>query len=317
VKERTSDTVEAIIAAVVLHAVLFLLMYFGLPWFNPAPVNPAGSPIEAELIDPNALSASMRRALASRPAQPQPQPAPPEEVEAAPQEQPIPEKRPEDSPEPQQQAPQAPIVEPDVREQEAASAQANTPKPPAPKEQEEKRRQEQIDVTEQERQLEAERVRRLSKMEQDRLAQLADVRKQREQNRREANLAEQKLRQLADARSAADAAAQSDASASPPPGNNGPNDNLRAQYYAAIADAIRQNWNRPENISGGQMCPIRIRQVPGGEVIDVEVLPSCPYDDQGKRSVEAAVLKAQPLPYAGFESVFSRDLSIRFRPNDE
>jgi len=77
------------------------------------------------------------------------------------------------------------------------------------------------------------------------------------------------------------------------------------------------NWNRPENIPGGQMCPIRIRQVPGGEVIDVEVSASCPYDDQGKRSVEAAVLKAQPLPYAGFESVFSRDLSIRFRPNED
>ena len=81
-KERRSDTVEAIIAAVALHAVLFLLVYFGLPWWNPAPVNPAGPPIEAELIDPNALSASMRRALATRPEQVVPQPAPPEEVEA-------------------------------------------------------------------------------------------------------------------------------------------------------------------------------------------------------------------------------------------
>ena len=62
--------------------------------------------------------------------------------------------------------------------------------------------------------------------------------------------------------------------------------------------------------------PIRIRQVPGGEVIDVEVLPSCPYDELGRRSVEAAVLKAQPLPYAGFESVFKRDLILRFRPKD-
>ena len=182
-KERSSDTVEAIIAAVALHAVLLLLMYFGLPWFNPPPVDPAGPPIEAELVDPNALSASMRRALATRPEQVVPQPAPPEEVEASPQEQPIPETRPEDAPEPQQQTPQAPIIEPDTREQDAASAQAISPKPPAEKEQEEKRRQEQIDVTEQERQLEAERTRRLSQMERDRLAQLADVRKQREQNR--------------------------------------------------------------------------------------------------------------------------------------
>ena len=315
-KERSSDTVEAIIAAVALHAVLLLLMYFGLPWWNPTPVNPAGPPIEAELIDPNALSASMRRALATRPELPVVQkPAPPEEVEAAPQEQPIPEKQPEDAPEPQQQTPQAPIIEPDTRQQDAVSAAAISAKPPAEKVQEEKRKQEQIDVTERERQLEAERTRRLSQMERDRLAQLADIRKQKAANKREMDLAEQKLRQLADARSAADSAAQS--AASPPPGNNGPDNDLRAQYYGAIADAIRMNWNRPENIPPGQVCPIRIRQVPGGEVIDVEVLPSCPYDDQGKRSVEAAVLKAQPLPYAGFESVFSRDLSIRFRPNDD
>ena len=36
----------------------------------------------------------------------------------------------------------------------------------------------------------------------------------------------------------------------------------------------------------------------------------------GRRSVEAAVLKAQPLPYRGFESVFSRNLTINFRAED-
>jgi colicin import membrane protein len=46
------------------------------------------------------------------------------------------------------------------------------------------------------------------------------------------------------------------------------------------------------------------------------VSPSCPYDALGKRSVEAAVLKAQPLPYAGFESVFSRELKLNFQAED-
>ncbi len=59
-----------------------------------------------------------------------------------------------------------------------------------------------------------------------------------------------------------------------------------------------------------------IRQIPGGEVIDAQVDPSCPYDEQGRRSVEAAVLKAQPLPYRGFESVFTRTLTINFRAED-
>ena len=35
-----------------------------------------------------------------------------------------------------------------------------------------------------------------------------------------------------------------------------------------------------------------------------------------ERSVEAAVYKAQPLPYAGFESVFSRELELSFRAED-
>jgi len=48
----------------------------------------------------------------------------------------------------------------------------------------------------------------------------------------------------------------------------------------------------------------------------VQVSGGCPYDALGKRSLEAAVLKASPLPYAGFEDVFSRDVILTFRPED-
>jgi colicin import membrane protein len=317
VKETRADTVQAFFAALLLHALFFALAFFGLWWTRiEAPVNPAGPVIEAELIDPNALSAAMRRALASRPDAPTPAPTPPQEQETAPPEQPVPEPLPEDMPEPPKPVPQERVPEPDTREQEAANAQAVSTKPPLDREQEARRRQEQIDLTERERQEEAERKRRLTEMERMRQQQLADIRRQRVAAQRDATLAEQKLRQLADARSAADAAAQSDANASPPPGNNGPDENLRAQYYAAISDAIKRNWVRPDGVPEGVWCPIRIRQVPGGDVINVEVGPSCPYDELGRRSVEAAVLKAQPLPYAGFETVFARELTIRFRPND-
>jgi len=315
VKETRADTVQAFIAALLLHALFFALVFFGLYWTQAtAPANPAGPPVEAELIDPNALSAAMRRTLASRPEQAAPTPPQPEE--AAPKEQPKPEPRPEDMPQPPQPVAQERVPEPDTREQEAASKQAVSTKPPLDKEQEAKRRQEQIDLTERERQEEEERTRRLSEMEKMRQQQLADIRKQRAQAAKDANLAEQKLKQIANARSAADAAAQADSNASPPPGNNGPDNNLKAQYYAAISDAIKRNWTQPDNIPRDVFCPIRIRQVPGGEVIDVEVLPSCPYDELGRRSVEAAVLKAQPLPYAGFESVFARELTLRFKPTE-
>jgi colicin import membrane protein len=56
--------------------------------------------------------------------------------------------------------------------------------------------------------------------------------------------------------------------------------------------------------------------VPGGTVIDAKVDPSCPYDELGRRSIEAAVLKAQPLPYAGFEPVFNRTLKLNFQAAD-
>ena len=81
---------------------------------------------------------------------------------------------------------------------------------------------------------------------------------------------------------------------------------------AALQAAILRNWTRPESVPLGQRCRIVIRQIPGGEVIDAKVDPSCPYDELGRRSVEAAVLKAQPLPYAGFETVFQRTLRLNF-----
>ncbi len=84
-----------------------------------------------------------------------------------------------------------------------------------------------------------------------------------------------------------------------------------------MQEAILRNWVRPDSVPLGQRCDLNIRQLPGGQVIDVQVAASCPYDDLGKRSVEAAVLKAQPLPYAGFEKVFQRHLNLHFRAQEQ
>ena len=43
------------------------------------------------------------------------------------------------------------------------------------------------------------------------------------------------------------------------------------------------------------------------------VVAPCNGDELTKRSLEAAVLRAQPLPYRGFESVFQREISFNFR----
>ncbi|MEP6633733.1 MAG: cell envelope integrity protein TolA [Luteimonas sp.] len=308
-KETRADTAQATIYAIALHALLFALMFLGLWWTRAsAPLSAAGSPIEAELVDPNALSAKMKRALRQRPA-PVPAQAQPDE---APPPQPIPESRPQDAPVPQQQQAQEVLPIPDTVEQERVDRDALSAET-REREQEEKRRQEQIDLTERDRQQDAEQKQRLSEMEEERQKQLADIRKQRTLAARDAQLAEDKLQQLADRRAQQ---ASATAAAAPPPGNQGVDSGLAARYAAALQEAILRNWTRPDSVPLGQRCQLVIRQLPGGEVVDVQVSPSCPYDELGKRSVEAAVLKAQPLPYAGFEPVFQRTLTLNFQAQD-
>ena len=96
-------------------------------------------------------------------------------------------------------------------------------------------------------------------------------------------------------------------------GTNGKDDSLLARYQAAIQNAVTQNWLRPDNMPA-LPCVVHITQLPGGDVMSAKVDSSCPYDESGRRSVENAVLRAQPLPYKGFESVFQRDLTFTFRP---
>lgn len=316
-RETRADSTLAVVLAIALHAFLFALMFVGLWWTrDAAPIAAAGSPISAEMVDTSELSTQMRRALAREaeplPA-PEPEPVPPQEVQedAAPLPQPLPEPQPQESPVPRQQEAQEFVPEPAPVEQEKVDRNAISAET-REREQEEKRRQEQVDLTERKQQEEAERKFRLAEQQRD--EKLKKIQAERAKAEREAKLAEQKLKQIADARArqASDAAA----SAPPPPGNNGVDAGLQARYAAAIQEAVLRNWTRPENVPQGQRCRIYITQLPGGDVMSAKVDPSCPYDELGRRSVEAAVLKAKPLPYAGFESVFQRNLILNFEAQD-
>lgn len=316
-RETRADTAQAMLLALALHALLFLVMFAGLWWSrtNPA-VAAAGSPISAELIDAAALSQAMQDTLEDRPepaVEPLPEPVPePEPQDTAPQPQPLPEPSPQDAPTPPQQQAQDFIPVPDPVEQDAVTDQP-TPTPAAERErQEAKRRQEQVDLTEQRRQEEAQRQRRLAQAEAERQKQIADIRRQREAAAREAQQAERQLQKIADAR----AARAADAPAATPPGNNGVDTGLLAQYQAAIQQAVLSKWTRPETVPLGARCKLVIRQLPGGEVMSAEVSSPCDYDEQGRRSIEAAVLKAQPLPYSGYEPVFNRVLIFTFTAQD-
>ena len=192
--------------------------------------------------------------------------------------------------------------EPAPVEQEKVQRDGLRPDPsPQPREQEEKRKpppQAELDSKAQ------------TPQERQKQKQLEDVRRELEKAQRARELADQKARQLADAR------VQPGPVVRPPPGNPVSNAMATASYGVAITTAVERQWLRPDSIRPGQRCQVLIIQVPGGEVVDVQIEPGCPFDDVGRRSLEAAILKASPLPYAGFEDVFQRRLVLWFEPAD-
>lgn len=290
-RESQADTRVALLQALGLHVLLFALMFAGLQWTRSNVAEPSqGDPIEADLVDPSALSAAMRSALQRTPEQAQPPAAEPEPVPSEPLPQPMPEET----------TPPAPVPEPDTVEQERVQRDAESPQvAKVPVEQEEKRKQPaQVDLDAQ----------KAAEAERQRQQKIAALKRQREQATRERTQAEMRALQLADARAQTTGSSQ----ASPPPGNNGNNPDLQAKYAEAIQQAIVRQWIRPESVQIGQRCRISIRQLPGGEVVDVSISSSCPFDELGRQSVERAVLKASPLPYAGFEDVFNRNLTLNF-----
>jgi colicin import membrane protein len=277
-----------------------LLVAIGLFWTRTeAPLSIAGGVIEASLV--TEAPASYRPPPASK-AEPQPAAPPPQPKETP---------RPQQAETPPQPAPQAPLPVPDTRETERAARLAQQQaEEKAMREEQERRRQEQVLLDEQQNK-EAERRERLRQQQLEQEKQLADIRRQREEAERKRRLEAEKLKQLEDQRSAAAPAPPSTAPPDTRIGNQGTDDSQLGRYTLAIQQAVTAAWLRPEHVTSVQ-CRVRIIQIPGGEVISVTILSPCPTDDLTRRSMEAAVLKAQPLPYRGYESVFTRDITFTF-----
>lgn len=310
---------KAIVYAIGLHLLLAVLLWLSswLTW-NHDSASAAGLPVMDASLD--ASAADIRAAERALQHVPEPLPQPVEETaeeETVPPPQPIEEPRPQDSPTPQQQVAQERIPVPDTQDQDEASRLALSQEK-ALQEQEQKRRQEQIDLTEQKRVEEAQKQQRLAKQQEeaDKQKKLDEIRRLRSQAAKDAQLAEQKLRQLADARARQTSTPAAATGTSAPAGNNGVDDGLLAKYIAAIQQQVSGQWTRPESVPLGTRCRVVIKQLPGGQVMSAEVQPGCAMDQAGQDSLERAVLKAQPLPYRGFESVFNRTLIFNFTAQD-
>ncbi len=290
-RESRADTRTAMLQALGLHAVLFALMFAGLQWTRPSlPEAARGDVIEADLVDAGDLSAAMQRAMRQPPRVPpqpvvEPLPTPVEEPPPA-----LPEALP------------PPVPEPAPQDQEAVQRDGLAPGvAEVPREQEATRRQPDQAELEARQQEEAERLKE---------QRIAEIRQKIEQARKVRELAEQRRQQLADARATASS------SSARPLGTPEGDAAKMAAYGVAITAAVERQWIRPDSVRAGQRCQVLIVQVPGGDVVEVQVSPNCPFDELGRRSLEAAVRKASPLPYAGFEQEFQRRLVLWFEPSE-
>lgn len=94
------------------------------------------------------------------------------------------------------------------------------------------------------------------------------------------------------------------------------NAGLLNQYIAMIEQAIVRNWNRPPSARTGLECTVRVAQTPNGTVLSVQI-GQCNGDAAVKQSIEAAVIKASPLPLPPDPRVFDRNLVFVFKPLED
>ncbi|MCP3999840.1 MAG: cell envelope integrity protein TolA [Gammaproteobacteria bacterium] len=87
-----------------------------------------------------------------------------------------------------------------------------------------------------------------------------------------------------------------------------------SRYIALIQQRVERNWVRPASAQPGLECELAVKQLPGGDVIDVRTV-RCNGDDTVKRSIENAVRRSSPLPMPENRVLFDRNLSFVFKPD--
>ena len=87
---------------------------------------------------------------------------------------------------------------------------------------------------------------------------------------------------------------------------------LLAQYQSAIQATIEARSQLSRSLRKGVVCWVRVTQLPGGEVMSVVPLPKCNASEQERAELIEGVMRASPLPYSGFETVFDRLVDVPF-----
>ncbi|RMF96589.1 MAG: hypothetical protein D6727_07840 [Gammaproteobacteria bacterium] len=90
---------------------------------------------------------------------------------------------------------------------------------------------------------------------------------------------------------------------------------LLAQWIEVIRQKVQRNWIKPPSAGPGLECELRVRQIPGGDVVGVEI-GRCNGDAAVVRSIENAVYRAAPLPPPPDPALFERNIVLIFRPEE-
>ncbi len=278
--------IRAFVLAIVVHAAFFALIVFGVTWQSrPAP------PVQAELWDKlpptKAETKAAPKAVEPPPEPPKPEPPRPEPPKPEPPK-PVP-------PKPTPAKPEPPKPDPEI----------------ALKAEREKKVREKLEVERRER-LERQREDLAKKREED------DAKKKREQEdlakkkREQEDLARKKReddkrrqdeeiakREAEQARAAAASAKQSEIDS----------------YVEKIKAKVRGRANVPDSVTGNPQVQVRIRILPGGDVLDIAIIRTSgnpAYDS----AIERAIRSAQPLPVPPPTSELFpqfRDLNLQIR----
>lgn len=273
------DDRTALLVSVGVHVCLLLLMMLNLDLMPRSPPKPVRLAIEATVVDGGAIRRAAEAERAARQAE---------------------ERRRAQEVVRRREAEQQRAAEEQARQRQAAEQRQRREQVEARRREEAKRRQEtekaQTAKAEQERK-QAEQQKRVE-ADAKRKAE-AETKRKAEAQRREAQSRADLERAMAEEEQFA-AAAES---------------GLLDQYAEVIRQKVERNWIRPASAREGISCVVLVKQIPGGEVVEVRVA-ECNGDAAVVRSIEAAVLRSSPLPEPPDPKLFDRSLRFEFRPRD-
>jgi colicin import membrane protein len=276
----------ALFYAVLVHAVLIAILVFSIQWNGkPAPLQGSEKIVQATVIDEGKLEAEKQRKLEEAQRQR-------DEAEA---------KREAEAEKQRQAALEQQRAEEAQRKKQQAAERQRQAK--LKTEQQAKRAAEQkrqAELAAQRQAAEAQRKAEEAKRQAEAKRKADEARRQKEN----LEMMRQQMAQEEADRAAQAAAAQRQRELA----------SLRDQYANAIAQKVERNWIHPAAAVQPGSCRVRVKQIPGGDVVSVDA-SACTGDPSYRQSVEAAVFRAAPLPQPPDPAVFDRDIIFTFKPN--